>query len=439
MDVRLELRDIADVELLPGWRHDLHHANRAHRAPGTVVQRRLLITLSGHQQVIEVVLRPVLPEQADHRLELPTLGIGRGVLRVLDVLEIAAFDGVSEGVALWVPADPAVGDFPETGILLAKRDRQCAAGPHSDIRVHLDISEHPAPELSQIVVDDGDRGKAGVDHLEDVVVFEDVGGDRDHHWRLAARLQLGVQADEALVIDAPFADEDLLAGQIVHGDDRRRSRPRHHDFAHVGPRRLREGDQRLPLGGDGDHGGDHVHFAARERGVELIARHWHEHDVDLEVSGFQVRVQIVLEQFQGLVRQPPLLPVVDEVMGAVERHPHANRATLDHFLVVAGERLVQHELYGFGEGVVRRGCCRDGRLVCRRVRELRCRRLSLLTGARRGGRGDQQCGEMLREERISHHFTGLEAKPRPALRGWGRHRDDSTGNFRFSRRFAMRT
>ena len=78
------------------------------------------------------------------------------------------------------------------------------------------LGEHLAPELGQIVVHDGDRGEAGVDHLEDVVVFEHAGGLVDDHRRLAARLQLLVQAGEALVVDAPLADEHLLAGQIVH-------------------------------------------------------------------------------------------------------------------------------------------------------------------------------------------------------------------------------
>ena len=47
-----------------------------------------------------------------------------------------------------------------------------------DVLVHLDAGEHLAPELGQIVVHDGDRGEAGVDHLEHVIVFEHVGGLR---------------------------------------------------------------------------------------------------------------------------------------------------------------------------------------------------------------------------------------------------------------------
>ena len=90
--------------------------------------------------------------------------------------------------------EPRVDDLSELGILLAKRDGQVAAGPHGDVRVHRDVGEHLAPELGQVVVHDGDRGEAGVDHLEHVIVFEDVGRLVDHHRRLAARLQLLVQA-----------------------------------------------------------------------------------------------------------------------------------------------------------------------------------------------------------------------------------------------------
>ncbi len=109
---------------LPVGGHDLHHADRANRALDVLVQRRLLVALRRHQQVVDVVLRAVLLEQLDHRLELLALGVGRGVLRVLDVLEIAAFDRVSERVALSVLPEPRVDGLPELGILLAKRDGQ---------------------------------------------------------------------------------------------------------------------------------------------------------------------------------------------------------------------------------------------------------------------------------------------------------------------------
>ena len=169
------------------------------------------------------------------------------------------------------------------------------------VLVHVDAGEHLAPELGQVVVHDGNRGEAGVDHLEHVIVFEHVGRLVDDDCRLAARFQLLVQADEALVIDARLSDEHLLTGQIVHRGDRRRARSGDHHFADVGARRLGEGDELLHLGPDGHHGRDHVDLAAREGGIQLIARHRHDDDVHLEVARLQVRVQIVLECLQGLV------------------------------------------------------------------------------------------------------------------------------------------
>ena len=133
--------------------------------------------------------------------------------------------------------EPRVDDLSELRILFAKCDGQAAAGPHRDALVHLETGEHLAPEVGQIVVHDGDRDKAGVDHLEHVIVLEHLGGLVDHHRRLAARLQFSVQADDALFVNAPFANEHRLAGQIVQRGDWRRAGPGDHHFADVRARR----------------------------------------------------------------------------------------------------------------------------------------------------------------------------------------------------------
>jgi hypothetical protein len=38
MDVRLQLRDVADLQFLSGGRHDLHDADGTHLALGVLVQ-----------------------------------------------------------------------------------------------------------------------------------------------------------------------------------------------------------------------------------------------------------------------------------------------------------------------------------------------------------------------------------------------------------------
>ena len=325
-------------------------------------------------------------EQLDDGPQLALFALGRSIPRVRGTLEIPLFDHVAKRIAAAVLLDPRVDQIPKLRTLFAERHRQLTAGPHGDIAVHRDVLEHRAPEFGQIVVHDCDRCEAGVHHLEHVIVFEDIGSDRDRDRRLAARLQLRVQGRETVVVDAPLADEHLLAGQIVNSLDRRRSWPGDDDFVDAAARRHREGDEFFPLGGHGHHGRDHVHRAARESGVELLARHRQDDHVDLEVAGLQVRVEIVLEQLQRLVRQSALLPLVDEVVRAVERHGYADRAALDHLVEVAGERLLQHLPHLFRKRVVGRGCWRERRLVRCRCRGW-CRLLGLLR-TRAGRRGD---------------------------------------------------
>ena len=228
--------------------------------------------------------------------------------------------------------DPRVDRFEQLWILLAHRDRQFSTGSHRDICVHGQPREHFLPELREVVVRDGDRDEAGADHLEDVIVFEDDGESCDHHGRLAAGFELLVQLGKALGIEALFADEYLLAGQIVERRDRWRARPGYHDFAHIGPGRLRKARECPSLGRHRQHRGDEVDLAGQEGRGQLIARQRHGRDVHLEVAGLQVGVQIVLELLDRLVGQAALLSLVDEVMGAVEGHPHANHAALDHLV-----------------------------------------------------------------------------------------------------------
>ena len=258
--------------------------------------------------------------------------------------------------------------------------------------MNRDTGEHLAPELGQVVVHDRDRGDARVDHLEDVVVFEHVGSFVDDHGGLAACFQLRVQLGDAVVIRARCPDEHRLAGQIVDRGNRRRSRPGDDHLAHVGARRLGEGGDRLQFGPDRHHRRDHVHLALQEGWSQQIARHGHDHHMHFEVARLEVRIEIGLEQLEGLERQPALLPPVDEIVRAIERHAHAKRAALDDLVEVSGERLVRHEPHRFGEGIHRRGGVRDGRVgrggACgsrRRRSRRRRRRLLLPIGAGHGG------------------------------------------------------
>ncbi len=73
-----------------------------------------------------------------------------------------------------------------------------------------------------------------------------VGASTNTAGGLPARHQLLVQLDEALLINAPFADEHLLAGKIVQRGDGRRAWSGDDYFADVRARRLREGGELSP-------------------------------------------------------------------------------------------------------------------------------------------------------------------------------------------------
>jgi hypothetical protein len=244
-----------------------------------------VVALRRHQQVIELVLPAVLLEQLDDLLELAAFGVGRGILRVLDVFEISLLEHIPKHVALAVLADKDVDLLLELRIVLAKCDRQLAARSHGRAVVNLDACEDLLPEAGEKVVDDGDWREAGVNHLEDVVVFEHVGRFDDHCRRLAARLQIRIEPRDRIEVGADPADEHFLAGEIVGRCDRRSTGPGHHDLIDVLARWLRQGRDGFDLRPDGDHGRDHVDLAVEQRAGQHAARHRHRHDVQLEIAG----------------------------------------------------------------------------------------------------------------------------------------------------------
>src|SRR5436190_21469185 len=97
MDVRLELRDVADLQEPARFRHDLHDADGTDRAPRVLVEPGLLIALRSHQQEIDVVTVAVLPQESADRQERLASPYGRSDLRVARAGEHVAVDHVSEG------------------------------------------------------------------------------------------------------------------------------------------------------------------------------------------------------------------------------------------------------------------------------------------------------------------------------------------------------
>jgi hypothetical protein len=182
VDVGFELADVADVQLLPGGGHHLHDADGAHRALDRLVQTRLLEPLGGHEQVVDVVLRAVLPEEVDDLLEALHLGWRRRILGELRAREIPLEQHVAVQRPGPVGLDEPVEGLLELGTVRTNRDGDLAARGEGGRLVDLQPREHLHPELRDEVVHHGVGGHAGVHHLEDVVVFErsaDVISSRD--------------------------------------------------------------------------------------------------------------------------------------------------------------------------------------------------------------------------------------------------------------------
>ena len=66
--------------------------------------------------------------------------------------------------------------------------------------VDFDLVIDVFPQIGDVIVHDGGRDEAGVDHLEDVLVLELLVGDDNVHRPLAFGGERGVEPPEAVVI-----------------------------------------------------------------------------------------------------------------------------------------------------------------------------------------------------------------------------------------------
>ena len=107
----------------------------------------------------------------------------------------------------------------ELRTVFANRPRDLAAGANRDVVVHGELRKDLLPEVRQVLVDDDERNEAGVEHLDQILVLQRLGGFLEYHrWFLFGR-KLLVECNEALVIARRFAHEDFLAGEIVQAGD----------------------------------------------------------------------------------------------------------------------------------------------------------------------------------------------------------------------------
>ena len=60
------------------------------------------------------------------------------------------------------------------GLSLAHRPGDAAAGRHLEIATQHDVGQHPRPDLGDVVVDHRQLEDAGVDHLQQIVLLQNL-------------------------------------------------------------------------------------------------------------------------------------------------------------------------------------------------------------------------------------------------------------------------
>ena len=346
VDVVLEGRDVrdADVGISGGGRQHLHDPDRTGCAARRLIEPRLLIGERGQHQVVEVILFTVLPEDADHAFEAVSVLAGERVARPARALEVAVEDDVCKQCSLLVSADEGVDIFGELRAVLAEGPPDLPTGAHRQILVDPDVVEDPGPEHGLVAVDDGRRQQAGIDHLQEVLVLEELLRRHQPNRLQASRPEVVVELLEAPPVAGGTPHVDLPAREIVQRARPVRGRPGDHQLADVAQQRVREVDPFEPALRDREVGGRDVAETALEGRQQLVPLYRDDQDPDLERPGSELLIQELLELGERLVRDAALGGAVEEVLAQGVDHQRADPTPLDHAVQIANPLLVEPEL-----------------------------------------------------------------------------------------------
>jgi hypothetical protein len=377
VDVRLDLADVADGELLAGGRHDLHHPDGTHRALGVLVKLGFLVSLRRHQQPVDIVFVTVLLEISNQGEEFLALGLGSGVLHILCAFQVTLQERIPDCSALGVAGQEIVDRRLELRAALAYRPGDVTTAAHRDVVVHRDLGEDLLPEVGLVLVHDDQWDQPGVHHLDEILVLQFFRRWLDDHAGFLLCGQALVERHQALVIAGGLAHEDFLARQVFHALQRGCAGAGHHHLADVGIHRHGKIHQLLAVRGNREVGRRDIALAVGQRLQQFAAGDRDENHPHLEMLLLQFLllgqpfVQILLEHAERVVGRAALDALVREIKGLAISRQHANHPALDHPVEIAFPWL-----HGLGEI--------DGQILPSGL--LRC---SLLRRRRRGGEQQQ--------------------------------------------------
>jgi len=187
-----------------------------------------------------------------------------------------------------------------------------------------------------VIVHNRGRQEPGVDHLEDVLVFQLLVGRPEHEFRLPGFAPFGIDRLQVLPVTAGRPHPDFPAGEIVEAPDVRSGRAGDHDLLNAGHGRIGKIHQLLPFRGDSQVAQGQVAAALDQVLEQLVAANRDGHHVDLERPGAELLVEDLLEFPEHLRGYPALVAPVDEEIRFAVRNQRPDVPALDHAVQVAG-------------------------------------------------------------------------------------------------------
>jgi len=216
VDVVLEQVNILDVNRggASCGRLDLHDTDSPCATPAVLHEAGFLVCDCCEENVVEVVLLTVLPEEREHLLQpLPILA-GGGILCPSVVAKIALEENVGEECTHPVSRNVAVQGFLQLRVVFSDGGSNGASGVEDDLGVYNHAVKHTAPELGDVVVCDGHLDDPGVHHLENVFGFQALVRFTEHDRREIPLAEGIVQNLEMFEVAAGLPDVDFPSRKI---------------------------------------------------------------------------------------------------------------------------------------------------------------------------------------------------------------------------------
>src|SRR5262245_60589357 len=88
-----------------------------------------------------------------------------------------------------------------------------------DIRMQNDFWKDLLPEACNVFIDYYDLNEPGIQHFDDVFVFQILRGQFENNLLLPFLLKTFIQILKAMEVTAGFTDIDLLSSEIINGID----------------------------------------------------------------------------------------------------------------------------------------------------------------------------------------------------------------------------